>query len=155
MKIKKSEITKQKILDIAMDEFSEKGLYGARINNIAENSGINKRLIYEHFGNKEGLYLAVLTIVYERLAQREQAVVSQQAAYADSIRNIISMYFNFFYENPCFIKIVMWENLNGAAYINKSKAIALKETALDFAKSVLIHGKKRVFSKKQLMLMRL
>ena len=66
--MKKSEITKQKILEAAIEEFSLKGLYGARVNVIAQKSGMNKRLIYEHFGSKEGLYSAVLTIVYERLA---------------------------------------------------------------------------------------
>ena len=52
----KAEITKQKILEAAIGEFSQKGLYGACINLIAEKSGMNKRLIYEHFGKKEGVF---------------------------------------------------------------------------------------------------
>jgi len=141
MIMKKSEITKQKILEAAIEEFSLKGLYGARVNVIAQKSGMNKRLIYEHFGSKEGLYSAVLTIVYERLAKREQEVISKKASYADAIKNIIAMYFNFFYENPYFIRMVMWENLNDAAFISKSQASVLKENALDFARDVLIRGK--------------
>ncbi len=139
--MKKSDITKQKILDVAIEEFSNKGLYGSRVNFIATKSGINKRLIYEHFGSKEGLYSAVLTIVYERLAESEKRVLSEKTSYVDSIKNIIAMYFDFFYENPCFIKMVMWENLNDAAYISATEAITLKENALDFAKDVLIRGK--------------
>lgn len=139
--MKKSEITKQKILDVAIEEFSEKGLYGARINEIAHKSGVNKRLIYEHYGSKEGLYSAVLTIVYSRLAVCEEKVISKPASYTDAIKNVISMYFNFFYENPCFIKMVMWENLNDASYISASNASTLKENALDYVKDILIKGK--------------
>jgi TetR/AcrR family transcriptional regulator len=135
------EIKKQRILDVALEEFAEKGLYGARINYIAEKSGVNKRNIYEYFDSKDGLYSAVLTIVYERLAKWEQAVISQDASYEQSIKNIIKMYFDFFYDNPSFVKIVMWENLNNAKYIGESKAISLKENALSFVKKVLIRGK--------------
>ncbi len=139
--MKNAELKKQRILDVALEEFAEKGLYGARINDLAEKAGVNKRLIYEHFNNKEELYSSVLTIVYERLAKFEDAAVSQNRSCEETIQNIIATYFNFFYENPCFIKLVMWENLNDAAYIGKSQAISLKKNALDFAKDILIKGK--------------
>ena len=51
----KSEITKAKILSASESEFSEKGFFGARIDEIAERAGINKRMIYEHFESKENL----------------------------------------------------------------------------------------------------
>ena len=52
----KSEITKAKILASSEFEFSEKGFFGARIDEIAERAGVNKRMIYEHFESKENLY---------------------------------------------------------------------------------------------------
>ena len=60
--IEKSELTKNKILAAAEGEFSEKGIWGARIDAIAESAGVNKRMIYEHYGNKENLYKTVLEI---------------------------------------------------------------------------------------------
>ena len=48
-RVKKSDITKSKILAAAELEFSEGGLFGARIDSIAANAGVNKRMIYEHF----------------------------------------------------------------------------------------------------------
>ena len=68
MKKKKSEITKQRILEAAEAEFSEKGIFGARIDSIAANAGVNKRMIYEYFLNKEGLYKTVLINVYNRIS---------------------------------------------------------------------------------------
>ena len=51
----RSELTKERILVAAEEEFSEKGFYGARVDAIAAASGINKRMIYAHFESKEKL----------------------------------------------------------------------------------------------------
>ena len=58
------ERTSASILAAAVKEFTEKGYAGARIDAIAARSGANKRMIYHYFGDKEGLYLAVLESAY-------------------------------------------------------------------------------------------
>lgn len=65
--------TRENILEIAYAEFAEKGLAGARIDEIAEKTATSKRMIYYHFGGKEGLYEAVLERAYERIRAQEQA----------------------------------------------------------------------------------
>ena len=60
--IEKSQLTKMRILAAAEEEFAEKGFYGARVDSIAAASGINKRMIYAHFGNKENLYTKVCSM---------------------------------------------------------------------------------------------
>ncbi|BAS11940.1 HTH-type transcriptional repressor NicS [Arthrobacter sp. Hiyo8] len=54
------ERTKALLLTAAAVEFSKKGLAGARVDNIASGAGISKERIYQYFGNKEGLFDAVL-----------------------------------------------------------------------------------------------
>ncbi|WP_441411949.1 TetR/AcrR family transcriptional regulator [Arthrobacter sp. 2MCAF14] len=54
------ERTKALLLAAAAVEFGQKGLAGARVDNIASGAGINKERIYQYFGNKEGLFDAVL-----------------------------------------------------------------------------------------------
>lgn len=61
------------ILEVATAEFGEKGLAGARIDEIAEATHTSKRMIYYYFGSKEGLYLAVLEESYRRMRQNEAA----------------------------------------------------------------------------------
>src|SRR3954464_3041214 len=58
--------TKADILDVAAAEFGEKGLAGARIDEIAALTQTSKRMIYYYFGSKEGLYLAVLEESYRK-----------------------------------------------------------------------------------------
>lgn len=52
--------TRARILAAALDEFAAEGRAGARVDRIAARSGVNKRMIYHYFGNKEGLYAALL-----------------------------------------------------------------------------------------------
>jgi len=112
----KSAITKKKILDAAEAEFSENGYAAARIDNIAKDSGINKQLIYSHFGSKEKLYLAVLDLVYKRLSEYEEIISEMEFVGIETIRSTILHYFDFLVKNPSFVRLVLWENLNGAEY---------------------------------------
>lgn len=66
--------TKANILDVARQEFADKGLSGARIDEIAERTDTSKRMIYYHFGSKEGLYRAVLDQAYARIRETETAM---------------------------------------------------------------------------------
>ncbi len=52
--------TRDAILAAALDEFAEMGFAGARIENIARRSGINKSLIYRYFVDKPGLFQEAL-----------------------------------------------------------------------------------------------
>jgi TetR/AcrR family transcriptional regulator len=56
---------KQRILDVAVDEFSRKGFAAARMDLIAEMAQVNKQLIYYYFTSKLGLYEAVLDLLVE------------------------------------------------------------------------------------------
>ena len=52
--------TKALLLRAATEEFAEYGLAGARIDRIADRAGVNKRLIYVYFGDKDRLFDAVV-----------------------------------------------------------------------------------------------
>ena len=56
-----AELTRRKILDAAVDEFAARGYAGARVDRIAASAGVNKRMIYHHFGNKLGVFEAALS----------------------------------------------------------------------------------------------
>ena len=68
------ERTRAAILAAATAEFTAKGLTGARVDAIAKSAGANKRMIYHYFGDKDGLYLAVLEATYEAIRVAEQAL---------------------------------------------------------------------------------
>jgi len=63
--------TMAEILEVATHEFADKGLAGARIDEIAAATRTSKRMIYYYFGSKDGLYLAVLEEAYRRMRSIE------------------------------------------------------------------------------------
>ena len=70
------------ILEVATREFSDKGLAGARIDEIAAATRTSKRMIYYYFESKEGLYVAVLEEAYRRMRAIE-AELHLEDLYAD------------------------------------------------------------------------
>ena len=136
----KSDITQQKILPAAEIAFAQKGLYGARVDEISESAGVNKRMIYAHFGSKENLYVAVLDAVYQRIAADEEQVLSSEEDYITLIRHQFENTFHFLYNNPTFVKIVLWENLNEAKYLKESMGKQAKTKTFDKLRSIIRKG---------------
>lgn len=66
-RLRDPEGTRRRILAAALQEFSAKGIDGARVDAIAERAGTNKRMLYYYFGSKDDLFRAVLR---QRLAER-------------------------------------------------------------------------------------
>jgi len=127
----RTEATKNAILDVAEQECSEKGLAGSRVDEIASKSKVNKALIYRHFGSKEELYKIILVRVYRRLRDIEDSVISSKVGYVLKLKHIVRIYFEFLYDNPSFVRMVMWENLNDARYF--------KELGMQSIKDPIIH----------------
>lgn len=50
---------RQRILEAAMEEFAERGYFGASISRIAKRAGVAKSLVLYYFESKDGLYSAV------------------------------------------------------------------------------------------------
>jgi AcrR family transcriptional regulator len=68
------ERTSASILAAAVTEFTEKGYAGARIDSIAEKSGANKRMIYHYFGDKDGLFDALIEERFAKLTAQLKRV---------------------------------------------------------------------------------
>ncbi len=137
--IKKSEQTKMNILAAAEQEFAGFGLHGARIDRIAANADVNKRMIYEHFQSKEKLYQSVLCEVYGRLSVLETIINENEHSPVGYIRALLREYIHFLDTNPAFVKLIMWENLNEGAFLDEQHG-KLRQTALDAARQVLTKG---------------
>lgn len=63
----RGEATRQRIIDVATQEFAEYGIAGARIERIVAAARTNKAQLYGYFGNKEGLFDAIFFGSLERI----------------------------------------------------------------------------------------
>ncbi len=156
-KTRNSALTKSKILAAAEKEFAEKGLAGARIDDIARMSGFNKNMIYQYFKSKEKLYETVIYNEYSKLSELENVIIAKEAGCTETIKTIVREYFLFLKSNPDFVKLIMWENLNEAKYIEASGALNIKDPMIKMLGRTIERGKAdRLFgeqvSEKQVML---
>ena len=139
-------VTKANILKAAEEEFSAKGIYGARIEEIAKKSGNNKRMIYEYYGNKEKLYIAVLENAYKRLGEKEELLLDNITDYKKAIEDILRMYYEFLMSDESFVNLIMWENLNKAEYVAKSDNLSfVKNPLIVYLHKIFEKGKKEGF----------
>jgi AcrR family transcriptional regulator len=111
------------ILASARDEFSQRGLAGARMDSIAERAGLNKRLIYYYFGSKDDLFLAVLEGTYADIRQAEQRLHLEDLEPVEAVRRLVSFTWNYHLEHPEFITLLNSENLHRAVHLKRSKRI--------------------------------
>jgi len=117
------ERTMADIIDVATREFSEKGLAGARIDDIAEAMRTSKRMIYYYFGSKEGLYIAVLEEAYRRIRHIETELHLEDLAPEDALRRLVGFTVDYQLANPDFVRLVMTENIHRGEYLAQSKTI--------------------------------
>jgi TetR/AcrR family transcriptional regulator len=135
-----SQKSKEDILNAAEAEFAEKGIYGTRVDEIATRANINKRMIYEYFGSKEELYKAVLVTVYSRLSRKEMDVLCENISCTEAIKKIIKLYFEFLRDNPTYVSLILWENLNKGKYIQGIDFKNIKEPSIELLKKIIDRG---------------
>lgn len=118
------ERTMANILQVAQQEFTEKGLAGARIDEIAAATHTSKRMIYYYFGSKEGLYLAVLEGAYSRMRVIESQLNLDDMEPTAALRRLIEFTFDHHASNETYIRLVVSENINRGQYLAQSQNIA-------------------------------
>src|SRR5580765_4440836 len=98
------ERTKQRILEAAFSGFAAKGFAGARVDEIARQAGINKRMLYHYFGDKKALFREVLR---RRIAQRQAWGV----ATPDDPTQSLPYWFDLASKDRDWIRLLEWEAL--------------------------------------------
>lgn len=138
------ERTRAAILESATEEFTAKGLNGARVDHIARRSGVNKRMIYYYFGDKEGLYLAVLEEIYSAIRHAEVNLHLDDRDPVDGMRELIRFTWDYFIKHPEFLSLLGTENLHQARFLKQSDKIRdLHSPLVGMISSLLERGEKQ------------
>lgn len=103
--------TRADILKMAISEFSEKGYDGARVDEIAELTETSKRMIYYYYGNKEGLFHAVLEECYTGIRSIESLLDLDVYPPEEALRRLVQNTFDYHNDHPEFVRLVMNENM--------------------------------------------
>lgn len=113
--------TRDKILTQATREFANKGFDGARVDAIALRCKLSKNMLYYYFGSKEGLFVAVLERMYEKLRMQQKDLAVRASDPVVALEQLVHHTFNAFLENPEAIRLMNEENRHKGRHIRQSQ----------------------------------
>lgn len=133
--------TRERILVQATAEFARKGYDGARVDAIARRCRLAKNMIYYYFGNKEGLFVAVLERTYEQVRTRQRDLDVRAQEPVEAMRQLIQHTFVAFSAHPEAIRLFNEENLHKGRHIRRSSRVhGLYEPLITTLTDVLARG---------------
>lgn len=140
-----AQMTRDKILEAAIVEFSDKGLKGARISGIAKRAKTNYQALYYHFGNKEKLYAAALESVITQGGELHGFDIPVEKIGAEAaMSQLIDGIFNAYYHNIRYINLLADENVHKARHYDQMPvAKQLYDEVLETTAKILRAGERQ------------
>ena len=116
------------ILREATSEFAKNGLAGTRVKDIADRIQTSRRMIFYYFGDKEGLYRAVLEEAYRSIREAEEELNLDGLPPLDALVKLVEFTFDHHRRNENFIRLVMTENILNGQYMSQSESLHMTNT---------------------------
>ena len=99
-KIKIEKSAEEKILAAAKKVFTTKGMAGARMQDIADEAGINKALLHYYFRSKEKLFEVIFFEAAQKLFPKINLIFESDMPLFEKIENFAEQYITMMSENP-------------------------------------------------------
>ncbi len=90
---------RRKILESALRQFAERGFAGASVQKIADDAQVTKPVLYYHFGNKAGLYHALIDWAHEERLRLTQSAAERGQDLPAKLVEILAATFEFVRRN--------------------------------------------------------
>ena len=122
------EAVRADILREATAEFAKNGLAGTRVKDIADRIQTSRRMIFYYFGDKEGLYRAVLEEAYISIRRAEEDLNLDGLPPIEALVRLVEFTFEHHRKNENFIRLVMSENIHNGHYMEQIKSLHTTNT---------------------------
>lgn len=117
----KDKNTEEQILIAAKSVFQSKGMNGARMQEIADNAGINKAMLHYYYRSKQLLFEAVFNHAFSLLAPQLNAILNDDASIEEKIKNFTLNYTTFMMKHPYLPNFIIQELNRNEDFIEKLK----------------------------------
>ena len=92
--------TEQKILEAAKQVFMEKGIDGARMQDIADKAGINKALLHYYFRSKEKLFEMIFMEEARKFLPKVTSIMVSELTLFEKVEKFVGEYIDTLLQNP-------------------------------------------------------
>ncbi|RLD84369.1 MAG: TetR/AcrR family transcriptional regulator [Bacteroidetes bacterium] len=109
----------EKILEAARQVFENKGMSGARMQEIADEAKINKSLLHYYYRSKQKLFEAVFKTAFNKLAPQINIILNSDQSICEKIRNFSKNYTSFMIRHPYLPNFILQELNRNPAFVKE------------------------------------
>ena len=103
------------LIEVARQVFGRAGFHGVSMDDVARAAGVTKPILYDHFGSKEELYVALLDADAHSLEDRVRSAIAEASGNRERIRQSFQAYFDFVDDHAEGFRLFMQETMGGEA----------------------------------------
>jgi AcrR family transcriptional regulator len=122
--------TREQIMEAARQVFMEKGLNGARMQEIADRAGINKALLHYYFTSKQNLFDQIFNEAFSQFWPNVAPHLKPETTFHELLKIIINIYINILKDNPSIPLFILSELHNNPDKLE----LRLRSTGIEFEK---------------------
>lgn len=115
----KDENTESQILDAAQNVFQRKGMDGSRMQEIADEAGINKAMLHYYYRSKKMLFEAVFKGAFSLLAPQLNKILNDDSSIFDKIKSFSNNYISFVIKHPYLPNFILQELNRNPDFVKK------------------------------------
>lgn len=101
--------TEEKIFQAAQTIFQKRGFEGARMQEIADEAGINKSMLHYYYRSKDNLFLEVFKAGVKKVFPRVLGILSSGQPLSRKVEEIVNFYHEMYEQNPHLPSFVVYE----------------------------------------------
>lgn len=106
-----SESAEHRIFEAAHEVFTQKGMAGAKMQEIADRAGINKALLHYYYRSKEKLFEAVATAVLRKVMPKVLQILESDLPLVEKLEHFVDAYIDVVRQNP-FVPLFVIAEMN-------------------------------------------
>ena len=133
---KTNQDTEGQILDAAQEVFQKKGMDGARMQEIADQAGINKAMLHYYYRSKQLLFEAVFSNAFALLAPQMNKILNDDSSIEEKVRNFTHNYISFIAKHPYLPNFIIQEMNRNPKFFEKIQQNAAFPTLEKFSQQV-------------------
>jgi AcrR family transcriptional regulator len=136
-----AQATRDGILKAATKVFAKYGFDGGSVEKISSAAKSVDRMLYYYFGNKEGLFIAVIEDMYRQMNEAEAELDLNTEQPVQALKEVIAFVMNYYRHHPEFVTLLNTENLHQGRHIVKlDQAAQYSSPAIDVIRRILHTG---------------
>jgi AcrR family transcriptional regulator len=133
--------TQASIFQAAAAEFAERGYDAAGVDRIAARAGVNKAMLYYHFGSKRALYVEVLRDMFRAVGARARAIADGSGTAVEKLDRWIATIVAEAAARPWFPPIMLHELASGAPRFDPD-TFAMMNVVFAAVRDIIVQGQR-------------